>query len=130
MNKLTFYHHVGIVTPGALFLFGLMFYVPSLHDVFTKEGVSIGGFGIFVIISYAIGHLLAAFGNFIESIYWRLKGDMPSSWIVGRQPQLLSGSQIQRVQEQTASRLGLTLLLAETTPAAWSPVFRQIYSDV
>jgi hypothetical protein len=77
MNKLSFYEQVGIVIPGSVFLFGLMFYVPALHDVLAKDGISIGGLGIFVIISYAVGHLLAALGNVIENLHWRLKGGMP-----------------------------------------------------
>jgi hypothetical protein len=60
MNKLSFYEQVGIVIPGSVFLFGLVFYVPALRDVLAKDGISIGGLGIFVIISYAVGHLVAA----------------------------------------------------------------------
>ncbi len=77
MNKLSFYDQAGIVTPGAVFLFGMMFYKPALRDVFAKDGVSVGGLGIFVIISYASGHLLAALGNVIEKLYWRSKGGVP-----------------------------------------------------
>jgi len=80
MEKLSFYDQVGIITPGAVFLFGMMFYRPELRDVFAKESVSIGGFGVFLIISYAAGHLLAALGNIIENLYWKWKGGMPSNW--------------------------------------------------
>lgn len=119
------------MTPGAVFLFGMMFYVPGLRDVLAKDGVSVGGLGIFVIISYAIGHLLAALGNIIENLYWRLKGGMPSNWIIGPKPRLLSPAQIAKVEALTAARLGLTPPpFAELTASAWFPIFRQIYSDV
>jgi hypothetical protein len=131
MNKLTFYEQVGIVIPGAVFLFGLMFFVPTLHDLLAKDGVSLGGLGIFVIVSYAIGQLVAALGNFIESVYWRLKGGMPSNWIAGANPRLLSAGQIAKVEALAASRLGVTSApLSQLTGAAWFPMFRQIYSDV
>jgi len=117
--------------PGSVFLFGMMFYLPGLHDVFSKDGVSIGGLGIFVIISYAVGHLLAAIGNLIESLYWRLKGGMPSNWIIGTAPRLLSPAQIAKVEALTASRLGLKHPpLADMKTTTWHPIFRQIYSDV
>ena len=107
------------------------FYVPVLRDVLGKDRISIGGLGVFVIISYAAGHLLAALGNGIEGIYWRCRGGMPSNWIIGSRPRLLSLSQIERVEALVASRLGLTLPpLAELTANVWFPVFRQIYSDV
>jgi hypothetical protein len=131
MNKLSFYEQVGIVIPGALLLFGLAFYIPALHDLLGKDGVSIGGLGIFVIISYAAGHLLAALGNSIENLYWRCMGGMPSNWIIGQSPRLLSLSQVRKVEALVASRLGLTVPpFAELTADAWFPVFRQIYSDV
>lgn len=131
MNKLSFYEQVGIVIPGSVFLFGVMFYVPALRDVLAKDGISIGGLGIFVIISYAVGHLLAALGNGIENLYWRWKGGMPSNWIVGPSPRLLSSSQIGKIQALTASRLGLSVPpFTELSESAWFPIFRQIYSDV
>jgi len=83
-----------------------------------------------VIISYAAGHLLAALGNGIESLYWRCGGGMPSNWIVGRSPRLLSSGQIGKVEAFVASRLGIRPPLAEVTPSVWFPVFREIYSDV
>jgi hypothetical protein len=74
MQKLSFYEQVGVVTPGTVFLFGLIFYVPELRGILAKDGISVGGLGVFVILSYAAGHLLAAFGNVIEKGYWRAKG--------------------------------------------------------
>jgi hypothetical protein len=131
MNKLTFYEQVGIVIPGAIFLFGLMFFIPALHNIFAKDGISIGGLGIFVILSYAVGQLVAALGNGIENVYWHFKGGMPSNWIIGPNPRLLSAGQIAKVEAQTASRLGVTVSpLSQVTAATWFPVFRQIYSDV
>jgi hypothetical protein len=131
MKKFSFYEQVGIVMPGAVFLFGLMFYQPELRDIFVKDGISVGALGIFVIISYAIGHLLAALGNAIENLYWALRGGMPSNWIVGPNPRLLSSIQIIKVETLTAVRLGLTVPpVAELTTKTWIPIFRQIYSDV
>lgn len=131
MEKLSFYEQVGIVMPGAVFLFGIMFYRPELRDIFAKDSVSIGGVVVFLIISYAAGHLLAAFGNLIETMYWKWKGGMPSNWIVGPKPRLLSPTQITKVEELTATRLGLTPPpFAGLSEDSWFPIFRQIYSDV
>lgn len=131
MKKLSFYEQVGVIMPGSVFLFGLMFYLPEFKDVFAKDGISVGGLGIFVIISYAAGHFLAAIGNGTEILYWRCKGGMPSNWIVGSEPRLLSSVQIAKVETLVAARLGLVIApLAELTVKSWSPIFRQIYSDV
>jgi hypothetical protein len=131
MNKLSFYEQVGVVMPGSVFLFGVMFYVPALRDVLAKDGISIGGLGIFVIISYAVGHLLGTLGNGIENLYWRWKGGMPSNCIAGPSPRLLSSSQIGKIQALTVSRLELSVPpFTEVSESAWFPIFRQIYSDV
>ncbi len=131
MQKLSFYEQVGVVIPGAVFLFGAMFFVSELRELFAKDGFNVGGLGVFVIVSYAAGHLLAGLGNATAKGYWKFKGGMPSDWIVGATPRLLSSAQIARVEELTAARLRLTLPpLSELTPKEWFPVFRQIYSDV
>lgn len=135
MKKLSFYEQVGIVIPGAVFLFGLMFYIDELKEILAKNGMSVGGLGVFVLISYAAGHILAAIGNVIETSYWRLWGGMPSDWIVGKtnsgKHRLLSDHQIERVQTIAVARFEIQLpSMAETSPKEWFPVFRQIYSDV
>src|SRR5262249_41166639 len=109
MQQLSFYEQIGVVTPGAVFLFGLMFYIPELRDILAKDGISVGSLGVFVILSYATGHLLAAVGNAIERAYWWAKGGMPSDRIVGSKPALLSPAQIAKVQAKVSSRLGLVL---------------------
>lgn len=60
-----------------------------------------------------------------------MKGGMPSNWIVGPNPRLLSTSQITKVEALTETRLGLNAPpFTELTAKTWSPIFRQIYSDV
>jgi hypothetical protein len=51
VNKLTFYEQVGIVIPGSVFLFGLLLFFPVLQTVLTKDGVTVGELGIFVLLS-------------------------------------------------------------------------------
>ena len=57
MKKPTFYEQVGIIIPGAVFLFGLLFYFPSLRDLLAKDGITVGQLGIYVLLSYAAGNL-------------------------------------------------------------------------
>lgn len=51
MKKPTFYEQVGIVIPGAVFLFGLLFYFPPLRDLLAKDNVTVGQLGIYVLLS-------------------------------------------------------------------------------
>jgi hypothetical protein len=131
MNKLSFYEQVGIVIPGAVFLFVAMFYVPQLRDILGKDGINLGGLGVYVLIAYATGHLLGAIGNLIEAVHWRTRGGMPTSWIVGTRPGLLSPEQIARLEAVVRNRLGLDIGPLYTFNAdAWLPISRQIDADV
>ena len=105
MNKLTFYEQVGIVIPGSVFLFGLLLFFPVLQTVLTKDGVSFGELGIFVLVSYAAGHLIAAVGNATEIFLWRLVGGMPSDWVTRTQTSLLSAPQIDLLEKKSTCAL-------------------------
>lgn len=130
MNKLTFYEQVGIVVPGSVFMFGLLFFFPTLQTVLTKDGVSLGDLGIFVLLSYAAGQLIAAIGNMGESILWRFVGGMPTDWITRTDTTLLSLSQIELIQKKLESRLGISEKVRGLNPIVWWPISRQIYADI
>jgi hypothetical protein len=130
VNKLTFYEQVGIVVPGSVFMFGLLFFFPALQTVLTKDGVSLGDLGIFVLLSYAAGQLIAAIGNMGESILWRFVGGMPTDWITRTDTTLLSLSQIELIQKKLESRLGISEKVRGLNPIVWWPISRQIYADI
>ncbi len=130
VNKLTFYEQVGIVVPGSVFMFGLLFFFPTLQTVLTKDGVSLGDLGIFVLLSYAAGQLIAAIGNMGESILWRFVGGMPTDWITRTDTTLLSLSQIELIQKKLESRLGISEKVRGLNPIVWWPISRQIYADI
>jgi hypothetical protein len=130
VNKLTFYEQVGIVVPGSVFVFGLLFFFPVLQTVLTKDGVSLGDLGIFVLLSYAAGQLIAAIGNLAESILWRFVGGMPTDWITKTRTTLLSSTQIDLVEKKLKNRLGITAKVRGLDQKVWWPISRQIYADV
>jgi hypothetical protein len=130
VNKLTFYEQVGIVVPGSVFVFGLLFFFPVLQTVLTKDGVSLGDLGLFVLLSYAAGQLIAAIGNLAESILWRFVGGMPTDWITKTRTTLLSSTQIDLVEKKLENRLGITAKVRGLDQKVWWPISRQIYADV
>lgn len=127
----TFYEQVGIIIPGSVFLFGLLFYFPSLRELLAKDGVSVGQLGIFVLLSYAAGHLIAAVGNLGESLLWPLAGGMPTDWVTKQETTLISPQQRRQVESRIGSRLSITIeSLVGLDRKVWWPISRQIYSDV
>jgi hypothetical protein len=130
MKKLTFYEQVGIVIPGAMLLFGLLFYFPALKDLLAKDGVTVGELGIFVLLSYASGHAVAAVGNLVENVLWRPLGGMPSYWITRARPTFISPAQIAQVEARLKSRLGLDVTIRGLDRRTGQTISAQIYADV
>lgn len=82
MNEkaLGFYDYVAVITPGAALLFGLFFVFPELKATFTAEGFSAGNLGLFVLVSYIAGQLIATGGNPVECAWWGFQGGIPTDW--------------------------------------------------
>jgi hypothetical protein len=130
VNKLTFYEQVGIVIPGSVLMVGLLFYFPALNALVAKDGVTLGQFGIFLLLSYAAGHFIAALGNVLERVLWRLFGGMPSDWVTKQQCSLLSTQQIAALETKIVSRFGMNVKLPGLDRKVWWPISRQVYADV
>jgi len=131
MQKPTFYEQVGIIIPGSLLMFGLVLYYPELKILTTKDAFSVGELGLFVLISYAAGHLIAAIANALENLFWGALGGMPSDWVTRDPPGLLSAEQIENLRTKVQTRLNITIAkMAGFDPKKWWPISRQIYADV
>ncbi len=131
MQKMTFYEQLGIVIPGSVLMVGLLLYFPALQELTGKNGMSVGELGLFVLLAYAAGHLIAAIGNALETICWRVLGGMPSDWVVADNPSLLSPQQIEQLRLKVSARLNITLpALKGTERKVWWPISRQVYADV
>jgi hypothetical protein len=131
MQKLSFYEQIGIVIPGSVLVFGLVLYYPGLQILTAKDGMSVGELGLFVLIAYAAGHLIAAIANALEGLFWSILGGMPSDWVTGDPPALLSPQQIENLRTKIATRLNVTIdKMAGLDKKTWWPISRQIYADV
>ena len=83
MNRtFDFYEYAGFIVPGTALMLGLLLFFPEGRALFTKEGVTFGEFGLFVLVSYAAGQLVQGIGNFIEWLWWKPWGGMPSQRVL------------------------------------------------
>jgi hypothetical protein len=129
MQKLTFYEQIGIVIPGSVVIFGLVLFYPELKFITTKDSMSVGDLGLFVLMAYAAGHLIAAIANALENVFW--VGGMPSNWITRDPPGLLSTDQVENLRAKIKTRLNITIdKVAGIDRKKWWPISRQIYADV
>jgi hypothetical protein len=124
--KMSFYEQIGIVSPGSVLLFGLVLYYPELKLLTAKDSMSVGEFGLFVLISYAAGHLIAAVANALRRLFWNILGGMPSDWVTRDPPALLSSQQIENLRMKVGTRLSVTIdKMAGLDRKVWFPISRQ-----
>src|SRR5216683_7291084 len=129
-KNFSFYEQTGILIPGATLVFGLLFFFPDFRMLFFSDGVSIGGLGLFLLISYAAGHLAAALGSIMEMCVWAGRG-RPSNWVVREANPLLSPAQIDSLEQLIKQRLRLEIgAVRGMNLRQWMPISRQIYADV
>lgn len=64
MEKINIYEYSGIVCPGAVFIVGLYFIVPSIYS--NLEIFSFGAAVLFIIISFCVGNILQGISNIFE----------------------------------------------------------------
>jgi hypothetical protein len=130
-KQFSFYEYAGIIIPGAFALFGLFFVIPELHTLFARDGFGIGDLGLFVLVAYAAGHLIAAVGNLLEWAWWTPQGGMPSQWPIKANQTLIAGLQRDRLAGHIQARLGVRIPSVQGLgPREWQPITRQIYADV
>lgn len=113
------------------FCLGCFFVLPEFRAVFLKGGVGVGDLGLFLVVSYVAGHLVAAVGNVLESVWWRFRGGWPSQWILRKDQKILAPAQVTKLEARIRGRLGLpSVMLAGMEPGQWQSVFRQITTEV
>jgi hypothetical protein len=71
MDKINVYEYSGIVCPGIILIVGLAFLFPQYMQVL--ESLSIGAFGLILILAFCTGHILSAIGNIIEDLIYSPK---------------------------------------------------------
>jgi hypothetical protein len=130
MNTPSFYEQVGIIIPGAVLLFGLMQLLPESGKFIGTDAATLGEFGIFFLLSYAAGHLVAALANVGERAVWHFAGGMPTDWVVKEATGLISSVQRDRLDAQIQSRLGMSVVVKGLERKQWFPISRQLYAEV
>lgn len=123
-----FYEFAGIVVPGAVLTLGLLWLFPEGRALFSKEGVTFGELGLFVITAYAAGQLVQGVGNWIELIWWKAWGGYPSKRVLAGH--YISADQHKRVIEALRKDGKVTTNVTTGSLSECLAVVREVYSIV
>lgn len=124
------YAVIGVVTPGAIVILGASIAFQQISRYTIDEGVTLGGLGIFVILSFAAGHLIQAIGNLLETVFWKPFGGKPSLWVLGAKQTLLSDGQRTRLFDKAKSIDDGFTPEGNHAAEAWTAITREIYARV
>ena len=64
--KFDAYEFIAVVIPGALPTLTAGLLIPEVGSALNKDGIELGDFGILLIVSFVVGHVVQVFGNWIE----------------------------------------------------------------
>jgi hypothetical protein len=122
-----FYEYAGFIIPGAVVVMAVLWLFPESRALLSKEGVTLGELGLFVIIAYAAGQLVQAIGNYLEWLWWKPRGGMPTGRVLSGK--LLTDEQYQRLLA------ALRPVLGDAEPSKLPEVqrraiVREVYAEV
>jgi len=130
MKQFEYYEFIAILIPGVILLYGLSLVFSEVKP-FLGQAISLGEFGLFFILAFASGHLLQAFGNALESAYWKIHGGMPTDWVRSDKHRLLANSQKEQLEKKMGINFNLPdFVLSKIAQSDWKPMVGQIYAAI
>lgn len=118
------YEFIAVIIPGALPTLAASLLIPEVAAVLSTEGVELGEFGIFLIVSFVVGHVVHVIGNAIEKLEDRLGiGRAALPFDRARRP--VSPDQWARFEKACLENCGGGGALSKET---WFAAAREVYS--
>lgn len=102
------YEYIAVIVPGTVFLVAMSLIFESIVPFFDGS-ISIGDFGISLIIAFVCGHLLQAIGNILEDGIWWAFGGWPTSVITNNKTNLIDRSQFKILEELVSGKFNAKL---------------------
>ena len=86
------YDVIGVITPGVVVALLLAIESAQFRTLLGEDGFSVGDLGLFLVISFVLGHLIQSFGNLIELMVWPI-GGLPTNRLRFTSQNLVTPSQ-------------------------------------
>lgn len=123
------YEVIGVITPGAVVTLLLALEWPEFRALLGQEGLSIGGLGFFVIVSFVLGHLTQGLGNIVDAAVWLVPG-MPTAWVRSQKQALISMSQRGQLQAKVTAMEPDITDISQVGRRCWRSVSGRMYARV
>jgi hypothetical protein len=123
------YEYIGIITPGAVLLTVLMLLFPEMRSqIGGKEGIQLGGLGIFLILSFVLGNVVQSLGYVVVWLEKKLFDGNASEHLLNPACTIINRKQRADLKIALLGRLGADL--DNLTPAEWRTTRTEMYGLV
>jgi hypothetical protein len=78
---------------------------PPFRTLVSEKDLSIGAFGLFVLVAFVLGHLIQGVGSVIEPIIWFPSG-LPTNWVRSTSQRLVTPEQRSALEAAVAKMEG------------------------
>lgn len=132
MKNFDFYEFTAILVPGTVALLSVVLTVEAASGLLGSTALTVGQFGVFVVLAYVAGHLTQTLGNFVEKAWWRVRGGAPTEWpFRAEAPELLSPRFHQAILA-TLAKMGYDDIdeITDLPPQEWQTVRRAMQKRV
>lgn len=123
------YEIIGIIVPGTVIALLLASEAPPFRSMLGSEGLSVGDFGLFVLVAFVFGHLVQAFGNLIELAVWPRCG-LPTNIVLLEEQSLISSAQHATLQSKVTAMEGEGLTVIGLDRRIWRAICTRAYARV
>ena len=123
------YEVIGVITPGTVVALLLALEWPELRALLGDDSLSVGDFGLFLVMAFVLGHLVQVLGNLIEEAIAATIG-MPTTWVRKADQSLVSDGQRAALIAKLEAMEGHTVDPAKTKRKPWRNMMMRGYSRV
>jgi hypothetical protein len=123
------YEIIGIIAPGTVVALLIAIELPLFRSLLGSEGLSVGDFGLFVLLAFVLGHLVQAVGNLVELALWARSG-LPTNLVRSDSQVLLSPAQRATLATRVSAMEGETVDLTTVARHAWRAMTTRAYARV
>jgi len=129
-EKVNAYEYVGVIAPGAVVIFAVTLVSPQVKQLIVDGGTTLGGLGLFLILSFIVGHLLQGLGNWFENIFWMCFNGMPTNWVKRESQNILANEQRNLLVQKISEIHPEINDIGQLNDKEWYSITREIYAMV
>lgn len=120
------YEVIGVVTPGVVVALMLAIEWPPFKSLMGPQGLSIGDFGLFILVAFVLGHLIQAAGNIVELFVW-LPFGLPTNWVRLPGQSLVTAAQRKALETMVSEMEGEVIDLSGVSRTHWRAITARAY---